>query len=283
MIDIPDLGHRPTCVIGAPWGSGKALAVLWGDSHAGHLAPLLDLPAKRQGLTIVHWKGCAPYIDDRTLWRTKPAVQGNYSAKCGKARKTILDFVRSNPSVKLVIIADAWPSYTGTVHDAGTSAEEMDDASALRAIEKGFAATIAEIEPKHHTVLLVGDVPRPRFEVPDCVVQAALKLWRKPCGHDTNFLDRDSTFEFHRPTETMLANLASERDHVYYLNVLKSICGPEGCPLKINGEVLYADDSHLRRNLSLTTRESLATLLKLDEALRLAIDKAPSAEHAEAR
>jgi len=279
---ISGLGRRPICVIGAPWGSGAVLAILWGDSHAAHLTPLLDLAAKRQGLTVLFWKGCAPSIDDRTLRRKKQAVQGDYSSKCGKGRKTILDFVRANPSVRLVIIANAWPSYPKTVHDADGSPKDMDDATALRAIEKGLGETIAEIQPQNHTVLLVGDVPRPRFDVPDCVVQATLHLWRKPCNRDTNFLDRDATFEFHRPTESILANLASKQDHVYYLNLLRSMCGPKGCPLRINSEVLYADESHLRRNLSPNAKESLASLLRLDEALRLALDKAPSAEAAKA-
>ena len=98
-----------------------------------------------------------------------------------------------------------------------------------------------------------------------------------------NFLDRDAVFAFHRPTELILAHLASDKDHIYYLNVQKSMCGPKGCPLTINGELIYADESHLRRDLSLNTRESLASLLDLDEVLRLVIDRAPSAAHAEAR
>jgi peptidoglycan/LPS O-acetylase OafA/YrhL len=282
-IPIPELHQDRVCIVGAPWGSGTNLAVLWGDSHAAHLAPLVDRPAKRQGLSVIVWKGCAPFIDDRTLWRKKRAFGADYSSKCGKSRKTILSYVRDNPNVKLVIISNAWPSYLGSVYDADSPLQEMDSQRALSSMAKGFATTIAEIEPLHHSVLLMGDVPRPRFQVPNCRMQVELKLWRKPCTQDMNFLDRDAVFTFHRPTESILAHLASDKDHIYYLNVQKSMCGPKGCPLTINGELIYADESHLRRDLSLNTRESLASLLDLDEVLRLVIDRAPSAAHAEAR
>jgi peptidoglycan/LPS O-acetylase OafA/YrhL len=280
-IAIPELSKR-VCIVGAPWGSGTGTAVLWGDSHAAHLAPLLDLPAKRQGLSVIVWKGCAPFVDDRTLLRKRRAVKEDFTSKCGKARKQILAFIRANADVKLLIISNAWPSYPLTVYSAGSSPKDIDAQGALRLIEKGFSATIAEIAPLRRSVLLMGDVPRANFQVADCVVQATLKLWRKPCTQDMNFVDRDTVFKFHRPTESILAGLASEERHVYYVDVQKLLCGIQGCPLTINGEIIYADGSHLRRDLSLDTRESLVSLLRLDEVLRQAIDKAPSAEHAEA-
>jgi len=285
-VPIPGLGKqgRRACIFGAPWSANNRLAVLWGDSHAAHLAPLLDLPAKKQGITIIRWKGCAPFIDDQaTLRRKRYMAGGEYSSKCGKARKTLLGFIRANHNVKLVIIANAWPSYPGTVYAADTAPEDMDDAKALRLIEKGLAATLAEITSQHRSVLLVGDVPRPRFAVPDCLVQKALKLWRKPCSHDTHFLNRNSVFAYHRPTESILARVASAPDRVYYLDLMTSICGPEGCPLRINDEVIYADENHLRRDLSLDTRKRLVTIFHLDDALRLAIHEPPGSEHAEAR
>jgi peptidoglycan/LPS O-acetylase OafA/YrhL len=281
-VSIPDLGKR-VCIVGAPWGSGTGIAVLWGDSHAAHLAPLFDLPAKRQGLSVIVWKGCAPFVDDRTLLRKTRGDRDDFTAKCGIARNKILAFVRANAEVKLAIISNAWPSYPFMVYRAGTSGQDIDAQSALRLIEKGFSAAIAEIAPLHRSVLLMGDVPRANFQVADCVVQATLKLWRKPCTQDMNFLDRNAVFEFHRPTESILANLASDQRHVYYVDVQKLLCGAKGCPLTINGEFIYADGNHLRRDLSLDTRESLASMLHLDQALRLAIDRAPSAKHAEAR
>jgi len=284
-VAIPGLGKkgRRACVFGAPWSGNDRWAVLWGDSHAAHLAPLLDLPAKKQGISIIRWKGCAPFIDDRTLGRREHMSGGEYSTTCGKTRKVLLDFIRVNPNVKLVIIANAWPSYASRVYVADTPHEHLDDARALGLMEKGLAATLAEITSQNRSVLLVGDIPKPPFAVPDCLMQKALKLWRQPCSYDTHFLNRNSVFAFHRPTESILARLTSARHRIYYLDLMTSICGPEGCPLRVNNEVIYADDNHLRRDLSLDTRRKLVTLFHLGDALRSAIHEPPGSERAEAR
>jgi hypothetical protein len=56
------------------------------------------------------------------------------------------------------------------------------------------------------------------------------------------------------------------------------LCGDRGCPLTIGGEVIYADSNHLRRDLSLSTMESLISRLNLDATLRSAINGGSIAE-----
>jgi len=279
-VSIPSLGKqgRHVCVFGAPFTESNILAVLWGDSHAGHLAPLLDLAAKKQGITIVRWKGCAPFVDDQSLRRKKQDAE--YTSKCGNNRKAVLNFINTEPRVKLVIIANAWPSFGSRrsradlrfrdhrqVDGADTlyvdaSSESLQRSKALPLMEKGLTSTLAEIAPQR-SVLLIGDVPRPDFLVPDCVMQKALNLWRKLCAHNTQYADRSAVVAYHRPTESILDRLgsASASDGVFYWDLINAICGPEGCPLRINGEVIYADGSHLRLDLSLDTKKKLVTLV----------------------
>jgi peptidoglycan/LPS O-acetylase OafA/YrhL len=284
-------GLRKVCVVGAPLGSGTGIAVLWGDSHAFHLGSLLDLSAKKYGLSMIVWRGCPPFVDDVMLRQRERGVRENFTSKCGKTRKQILSYIRANPEVKLIIISNAWPTYPGQVYSPDSSSQEMSKQDSLRLIEKGFSTTMTEIKQLHRPVLLMGDVPRANFSVPNCVMQAALKLWRKPCGEDMNFLDREEVFKLHRPTESILANLASDEYHVYYVDVQKLLCGPQGCPLTINGETIYADGNHLRRDLTLDTRRKLVSLLRLDDAIGLALGPQDAAHasgsqnpaHAEAR
>jgi hypothetical protein len=277
-VAIPGLSKGPVCIVGAPWGKGTAVAVLWGDSHAIHVAPLFDLSAKRLGLTVVVWRGCAPFVDDVNVLRKSRPGNADFSSKCGKRRKAILSFIRANPNIKLVIIANAWPNYPSFVYDAANPDQKLASQHALRLIETSFAATIAEIVALRRTVLLMGDVPRPGFDVAGCVLRNAMQLWRRPCRQDTNFVDRDSVLQFHRPTETILANLASDKNRVYYIKVQEMLCGDRGCPLTIGGEVIYADSNHLRRDLSLSTMESLISRLNLDATLRSAINGGSIAE-----
>jgi hypothetical protein len=223
-------------------------------------------------LTVVVWKGCAPFVDDVNVLRKSATRNADFSSKCGKARKAILSFVRANPDIKLVIIANAWPNYPSNIFDAANPDQRLDTQHALRLMETGSATTIAEIAALHRTVLLMGDIPRAGFNVPDCLIRTALQLWRRPCSQDMSFLDRDSVLQFHRPTETILASLASDKNRVYYVDVQKKLCGDRGCPLTIGGEVIYADGHHLRRDLSLSAKEKLISLLNLDVTLRSAIN-----------
>ena len=108
-IKLPELrGKR--CVVGAPWGSASKHALLWGDSHARHLLPILNIPAREQGLSILYWAGCPPFIDNDVVQRNNPG-RADYSKNCAQLRRQILDWLAKAPNIDLVIIADAWAIY----------------------------------------------------------------------------------------------------------------------------------------------------------------------------
>ena len=49
------------------------------------------------------------------------------------------------------------------------------------------------------------------------------------------------------------------------------MCGKQGCPIRVGNEIIYSDNNHLRLDLQLSTRQELASTLRLGEALREAI------------
>ena len=144
----------------------------------------------------------------------------------------------------LVIIANAWPSYPTTLSGGDGQRVDRDEALSLmgkrsrRDDRRDRAAAALDLARSAMCRVRASTWPRRRSS-------GIGKLWRKPCAQSLDFIDSKSVFKFHRATELILANQASDANHVYYLSVLKAMCGPEGCPLSIGGEILYADESRL--------------------------------------
>ena len=255
---------RERCVVGVPWATAAKRAVIWGDSHARHLLSLLDIPAREQNLSIVYWFGCPPFVDNQKIRREK-AQAPDYSQQCARSRLEFLDFINKSPNIDLVIIADVWAIYPQNLYFRGVF-KPSDRDRVMRLIEDGLVQTLAQIQPQQLPVLIVGDVPRPSYHVPDCAIRAVSSLWRKPCKKFSPFFR-----EVDRPTEAILERIASDQDRVYFLDALDAMCGKQGCPIRVGNEIIYSDNNHLRLDLQLSTRQELASTLRLGEALREAI------------
>ena len=65
---------------------------------------------------------------------------------------------------------------------------------------------------------------------------------------------------------TALKSLA-EGDAVFFLDPLKGMCPNGHCTTYVNGEFIYRDASHIRRNLRLETDDALARTMGLYTAL----------------
>jgi hypothetical protein len=189
-------------------------------------------------------------------------------------RRQILDWLAKAPNIDLVIIADAWAIYPESLYVGGVF-DEKDPANALNRMEHGLVQTLAEIDPKRHNVLFIGDIPRPGFNVPSCALQTVSGLWRKPCPKYREFFTDTA-----RPSEAILKRLADGSDNIYFHDSLTAMCaGPKGCAIRVGDEIIYRDTNHLRHDLSLATRKEIAEMLNLGEALRAATSDAP--KHAE--
>jgi peptidoglycan/LPS O-acetylase OafA/YrhL len=268
-IVLPATEKRRRCIVGVPWETASKRVVIWGDSHSKHLLPLLDIPAREQNLSIANWGGCPPFIDNEALQRQK-LNSPDYSEDCARVRRELLDWLATSPDIDLVIISDAWAVYPENLY-AGGLLDRSDPGKALKLIEQGLRGTIAEINPERYPVLIMGDMPRPGFNVPICAVQSAAGLWRKPCKKFRElFADTDA-----RPTEAILMRIASENKQIHYVDTLKAMCaGPKGCSIRVGNEIIYSDTNHLRRDLSLATREEIVSKLDLRNVLSAALSKA---------
>jgi hypothetical protein len=235
--------------------------------------PILDTPAREQNLAIAFFPGCPPFIDNESIQREKRNSPA-YSENCARSRENVLKWIANTPNIDLVILSNAWAIYPESLFEGG-ALDASDPEGALKLIEKGLVNTIAQIDPSKHAILILGDIPRPGFLVPDCAMQSLSGLWRQPCRKYREFFtDKE------RPTEAILSRIASANEHVHFLDTLKAMCaGPKGCTIRIGDEIIYRDTNHLRHDLSPATRNEIASRLGLNEALSAATSDAP--KHAE--
>ena len=272
-VRLPGAGKRKRCIVGAPWATASKRAVIWGDSHAKHMLSILDAPARELNLSIAFWSGCPPFIDNESIQREKRNAP-EYSENCAQSRRDLLDWLAKAQGIDLVILSDAWAIYPESLFEGGVM-DRSHPEEAMRRIDENLRSTLAEINPERHKVLIVGDMPRPGFNVPDCALQSAAGLWRKPCRKFRDFFTENP-----RPIENILASLADGTDQVHFIDTLKKMCaGPRGCGIRIGDEIIYRDTNHLRHDLKPATRQEIATMLGLSEALSVATSNAP--KHAE--
>jgi hypothetical protein len=231
--------------------------------------PILDIPAREQNLSVALWSGCPPFIDNESVQREK-LNSPEYSENCARSRRDLLDWLAKAQNIDLVILSNAWAIYPESLFEGGVM-DRSHPEEAMRRIEENLRSTLAEINPQRHKVLIVGDMPRPGFNVPDCALQSAAGLWRKPCRKFRDFFTEEA-----RPVERILASLADGTNQVHFIDTLKKMCaGPRGCTIRIGDEIIYRDTNHLRHDLKPATRQEIATMLGLSEALSEATSNAP--------
>jgi peptidoglycan/LPS O-acetylase OafA/YrhL len=279
-IALPRSGrkNRTHCIVGAPWESATRHAVIWGDSHARHMLSLLDIPAREQNLSIAHWAGCPPFVDDKAL-EVQRLNKARFAEKCVRSRRQVLNWIAKTPDLDLVIISNAWASYPRNL----VANNNVSHARALEIMEQALVKTIDEIDPKRHPILILGDVPRPGMDVPKCMMRSvAAGLLRKPCQDPVG-----QFAEAPRESEEILKRLAASDDHIFFSDSLTAMCHePQGCPVRVSGEIIYRDSNHFRHDLAVDTRREIVSMLGLGDALTAAIAtssrkraEAPKAQH----
>jgi hypothetical protein len=233
------------CVFGTPWQDAEHRVLLWGDSHAGHFAPLLDHVIDPRATSVLLFESCAPFLDDVNVRRWFYASDA-YSRKCGEEHATLVQWLLEDAGVTAIVMAAAWSGYPESlfVGDPRT----RNDRDGQRLLAQGLDATLARL-PADIQVHILTDVPRPRRLLTYCIMGQGGIVLRKP-PDDCDGLDRDDVDAWHEPTTTALERVASAYGHVWAHDSVDAFCSENTCDTFLEGRLLYRDENHLRRNLT---------------------------------
>jgi peptidoglycan/LPS O-acetylase OafA/YrhL len=251
------------CETGRPWTEAQHRIALIGDSNAAHVLPLLTAAATGHDVALGLIKGCSPLIDGtRTIYygHNDPL----YNQNCGRSAERFIGFLRSHPDISLVVFSSAW--WNVGQHMVPKWYDPATRSISLIELKSAFDNLIADISFLRVPVIFISAVPAWSLNPVQCVIAQQTSLIRRTCAMKT---DRFSLDYFNRD-QKLAADLLRDYNGQHNITVISPedyLCNGADCMATLNGEFLYADQWHLRRNLIPETRAALARLLHFEDII----------------
>lgn len=254
---------RRLCVFGEDWDAASTRVLLWGDSHAQHYAPIVQASADRHsGISVALYPGCAPALGgnvhhvSRADERTREACAAHY--------RRVVGLLSETHDISIVLLAGAWAGllpdlYAESVDERG-SAE-----SGAKLLRRAVGELLATISMPGRDVYVLGDFPRwPSDGSIACAVGSLSNLPRREkCSKANMAIARADYLARHGASNAALMKAVRDGSG-HYLSPADALCEGTSCRSWINGEFIYRDAHHIRRNLSRETLEELARLSEID-------------------
>jgi peptidoglycan/LPS O-acetylase OafA/YrhL len=221
---------RPECASGP-----KPVAVLWGDSHAMHLALALKNSPTSLPFMQVTKAVCAPIL----------GIAGNgesYNVEWGKGcirhNDKVYEWIAGHPEVRYVILASQFREVLGefslTFPD-GAVAHRPGGVAAARLQE-----TIRRLKELGKTVVLISPTPTRGYDVGRCLVI------RNILGQNPDLCNFPLAGQVKEARYLKLAEIAAESG--VKLILLSDLICPDGvCRSHLDGTMIYRDEGHLTR------------------------------------
>jgi hypothetical protein len=251
-----------TCETGAPWDSATYRVVLIGDSNASHFLPVLASAARDRDISIRMFRSCTPAVDGR---RTTLRIPNDptYNDRCAGLYGKMLSYVRSVPDATAIILASAWSSVALYVE----SSVAKPGKTSLKIGVDDVIADLRAIAPAT-PIALISDLPRWEIDPIPCVLSQQTTLLRRRCKDDRQRLDLTLFNRDQRAVHDLLRSYDGTQN-IVVVSPEDYLCTSSDCAATINGEFIYRDSGHLRRNLNVETLQQLAGLLHFGEILTL--------------
>jgi peptidoglycan/LPS O-acetylase OafA/YrhL len=207
-----------TCRIGNP--TSDPSFILWGDSHAATIAPIIDRLARAKmlaGTTVLH-------SDCLSLVGQADSKVVNYPL-CTEVNSAAFGTIRAS-GIKNVILHARWTRYV----------EQQDQYPAL---EQLLGSTLRELQQFGANVIVIASTSEPGINVPIALARAALSgIQISTALPEQNFLRREER------TLSLLREVGEKyRVRIFYPHEL--LCDGSNCPFVKDGRALYTDEHHL--------------------------------------
>lgn len=233
------LPARDSCT--RPAGS-RPRVLLWGDSHADHLMPMLAKAGVDAGIGVLQrsMSGCPPVLGVQQWHQTAPRPD------C----RTFNDLVAAEiddlvaQGLTGVVLAARWPIYVhettfnGRIMSLAFGAERAPSGSpaSRAAFADGLAATLRRLQSKKLRVILMASSAEHHHRVPLCLAHRAATECATPRAPIDNYT---------RPADAYLSAAVSNRDFVRLFELMPLLCDLDYCPVTRGGTALYIDTDHL--------------------------------------
>lgn len=221
--------------------------ILWGDSHAGVISPLLEeLAIKHRKNLMVY--GCIPVLDVYEPQKDKQLE----SSTCYQSNRDLIDFIREK-KVRTVVLASFWSNFTedGEVSMEGAGIEQRfyadasivprNAAQAKQVFERHFLATIETLKSLGVEIYIVNQVPIYRYWVSRHLAKM-LRFGADPASIRRPLAEHHERMAF---INSVFSKISDARVHV--LDPASFLCSDStGYCYGVDGNIpLYRDFNHL--------------------------------------
>jgi hypothetical protein len=251
---------QPYCNFGREWNDAPIKAILWGDSHAEHMAPIVEAANGNESASFLLYRECPANLGGhvRRVWSAYP----NYVKHCAETRSRAIELLRQRSEINLVILAASWSNLSRVISQDGSRPGRV---LPHELIQDGIRSLIEATARPGRYFLIIADVPQLRGDPVPCAVAGYSHLFRRKCGMAQEAVSRSYFDNRQGLVYQAIAEIAAERNDTRAIFPGKALCGSERCETTLNGEFLYRDASHIRRNLRFETKRALADRIGLSE------------------
>lgn len=229
--------------------------VLWGDSHADHIMPMLMDAYSQVAVYQLTMPGCVPAIG----YEPRVPFTPRYCADFNRRVLKEIEELKAG-GLEGVVISARWPSYF--MHQSPSLAEQTpgfvplaDDQMAVARLEmqSAFDATLDELERIGVRVIVVAPTPELVYPAPQCV---ALR------GEDHCDVARSVNEAWLGDATAALAEVVERHPNAHLAQLMDFFCDADSCSAAAGGTILYVDDDHI----TATTARDLGRFLSHDLA-----------------
>jgi hypothetical protein len=235
--------QHPDCDL--PKGNGSPRIVVWGDSHASSLIPMVAEFSARQhtSMRIRFMPECPP------MQGYSPTLVGVYrSPGCEQFNRDVLVEIETlrSQGLQSVVLASRWWAY-------------LQNPEARAVASQGLHATLAELNRIGVHTVISAPPPEMPHDAPACLARRSVAA----CG-------ADRIAEEHRRAEvlTMFDDAIGSLRRVRVADPFGELCASEFCSPIIDGKVMFSDAHHLTEAGSLYLLPTYAPALawSMDDA-----------------
>lgn len=246
------------CTFGESWNEAKTKAVLWGDSHAMVFAPLIEPFARKNNAAMMLYEQCAPPIDSHRFFLYAPH---NPSMRdyCEVLHSRIVASLKVHDEIKLVVLAASWIWLPATIYTNIDTLWNVEIGSKL--LEDALDQTLDDISKPDRRVVIITSVPQWSHDPVPCEL-ANSGLLRRSCTPELAAVSR-TEFDAQLRTVNIINKVAAKHPGTIVIDAGDQMCQGEQCVAELNGEPLYRDISHIRRNLTEKTKWRLGEMIGL--------------------
>jgi hypothetical protein len=137
----------------------------------------------------------------------------------------------------------------------------------LPAMKDAMMKLIKKTSAPDRRFFLMGMVPPLPLEIVECAARESTNLLRRACASTVRPSDAVAIKQRTAPTDAMLIEVAKSFPNAAAVIPTEKMCRSDGCELSLDGEFLYRDQGHIRRNLNLQTKKDFADKIGLTAAL----------------